>query len=553
MSMPYEPDELRELLDALVEESITLEQGRRLEALVLNHPEAEAFYVQYMGMVADLGRHFAGDKAATVSAALNAGGAALRGLTLGGAGLRGLTSPARRRLRTVAGAAAIVGVAAALLVAVNPLSQPASVGPSSGSIEATDDSVAILAQTSGAEWGETGLPTHSGAALPPGRLVLKAGVAQIEFYSGATVILEGPADFRLDSASQAYCTRGKLRVTVPPQAQGFTVGSPAMDLIDRGTEFGMRVDPAAPSEVHVFQGKVELHEPGSSPTAGMQELTTGKGVRVAKPGVFEAIQADSAAFLSAQDVAVRSEEETKKRQRGWLAASVARRADPGLVVYYAFTPNTPWERTLRDRAAGQPKPHDGAIVGCPFVSSRWPGKQGLEFKRVSDRVRFNVSGDFESLSLAAWVRVDALPNQFNSLMMADGWEDGGVHWHINDRGEIALGIQGPNKKNGTDYRTPQIFTADRLGQWTHLVVVFDGAARRVTHYVNGKIVQQDGVRFDVPLRLGDAEIGNWNVGNRRDRQPIRNLRGCIDEFLLWSHPLAATAVEQLFQQGQPKN
>jgi Concanavalin A-like lectin/glucanases superfamily len=541
MSVPYDPGELRALLDALVEESIAPEQVRRLEELVLKHPEAEAFYVQYLGMVADLSRHFAGDKAAT-------SGVTLRGLT---PPARRELSPARRR-RAAAIAAAVVGVAAALLVAVNPFWKHGLVAPPSASAEPTDDSIAILAQTSGAEWEETGLPTHSGAPLPAGRLVLKAGVAQIEFYSGATVILEGPADFRLDSASQAYCTRGKLRVTVPPQAQGFTVGSPAMDLIDRGTEFGMRIDPAMPSEVHVFQGKVEVHEPGSR-TAGMQELTTGNGVRVARPGVFEAIPADSAAFLSAQDVALRSEAETKRRQRDWLAASSARRADPGLVVYYAFTPDTPWERTLRDRAAGQPKPHDGAIVGCPFVTSRWAGKQGLEFKRVSDRVRFNVAGDFASLSLAAWVRVDALPNQFNSLMMADGWEDGGVHWHINDRGEIALGIQGPDKKNGTDYRTPRMFTADRLGQWTHLVVVFDRAARQVTHYVNGKIVQQDGVRFDVPLRLGDAEIGNWNVGSRRDRQPIRNLRGCVDEFLLWSRPLAAAEVEELFRQGRTIN
>jgi hypothetical protein len=550
MSLAYDPGELRELLDALVEESIALDQMRRLEALVLNHPEAEAFYVQYVSMAADLGRHFA--RRAEGHFPRRAEG---REAPVDLAQTGGLRPSARlgRGRYVAAGLVALLGAAAAVYLALVGGGNLPVPSPRSADAEKLDDSVAILAQTSGAEWENTGMPTQTGAPLPAGRLVLKAGVAQIEFYSGATVILEGPADFRLDSASQAYCTLGKLRVSVPPQAQGFTVGSPALDLIDRGTEFGMRIDPQAPSEVHVFQGKVELHDPGRAGAAGMQELTTGKGVRVARPGVFEAIEADSAAFLSAQDVALRSEEETRKRQRDWLAASRARRADPGLVVYYAFTPDTPWERTLRDRAVGQAKPHDGAIVGCPFVTSRWPGKQGLEFKRVSDRVRFHVPGDFVSLSLAAWVRVDALPNQFNSLMMADSWEEGGVHWHINDRGEISLGIQGPNKKNGTDYRTPRMFTAERLGQWTHLAVVFDRMARQVTHYVDGKVVQQDGVRFDVPLRLGDAEIGNWNVGSRRDRQPIRNLRGCIDEFLLWSRPLDAAEVEELFRQGRPKS
>jgi hypothetical protein len=535
MSTPsYDPAELRELLDALVEESISPEQARRLEELVLKHPEAEAFYVQYMGMVADLSRRLGSQQKARPEPVTS-----IRGLTPSG-------SPRRRRY-VAAAALAVLGAAAALYLIVTSVQQPTT---PPGQTEPTDDSVAILAQTSGAEWEETGMPTRAGAPLPAGRLVLQSGVVQIEFYSGATVILEGPADFRLDSATRAFCARGKLRVTVPAQAQGFTVGSPQLDLVDRGTEFGMRIDPAAPSEVHVFQGKVELYEPG--PERGMQELTTGKGVRLEKPGVFQSIAADSAAFVSAQDLAQRSEEETRKRQRDWLAASAALRRDPALAVYYDFSPDTPWERSLRDRATGQARPHDGAIVGCPFVTSRWPGKQGLEFKRVSDRVRFHVAGEFTSLTLAAWVRVDALPNNFNSLMMADGWEDGGVHWHINSAGEVALGIQGPNKQHGTDYRTARIFTPDRLGQWSHLVAVFDRDARQVTHYLDGKQVRQDALRFDIPLRLGDVEIGNWNVGSRRDRQPIRNLSGCVDEFLLYSRPLTAKEVEQLYIQGRPK-
>src|SRR5262249_28447795 len=46
--------ELAELLDALCEETISPEQMRRLEELVLSHPEAEAYYVQYMALHADL-------------------------------------------------------------------------------------------------------------------------------------------------------------------------------------------------------------------------------------------------------------------------------------------------------------------------------------------------------------------------------------------------------------------------------------------------------------------------------------------------------------------
>ena len=63
------------------------------------------------------------------------------------------------------------------------------------------------------------------------------------------------------SRTEAYCARGKLRATVPPQAQGFAIGSPALDLIDRGTEFGLDVGDGK-TEVHVFQGQVDVYDPG---------------------------------------------------------------------------------------------------------------------------------------------------------------------------------------------------------------------------------------------------------------------------------------------------
>ena len=59
MTRPFaELAELRALLDALCEESATEEQVRRLEELVLNRPEAEAYYIQFMSLHADLARSF---------------------------------------------------------------------------------------------------------------------------------------------------------------------------------------------------------------------------------------------------------------------------------------------------------------------------------------------------------------------------------------------------------------------------------------------------------------------------------------------------------------
>jgi hypothetical protein len=186
------------------------------------------------------------------------------------------------------------------------------------------------------------------------------------------------------------------------------------------------------------------------------------------------------------------------------------------------------------------------------VAGRWPGRQGLEFKRVSDRVRVTVPGEYESITMAAWVRVDALSNRFNSLFMTDGWEEGAPHWHIGNNGKIELGVQGGKAKGNYHYLTPEVFTPDRVGDWVHLAVVYDGAEGLITHYMDGRLVTEEVAKFETKLRFGDAELGNWNTGKRtNERSPVRYFNGCIDEFLLFSRPLGAVEVEKLSTQGRP--
>src|SRR5207302_411529 len=150
--------------------------------------------------------------------------------------------------------------------------------------------------------------------------------------------------------------------------------------------------------------------------AAENELTTGRGLRLDGPGRLSAIRSDQAAFPTARDLVRRQQEDTRRRQQAWAAACAEVRKDPGLVVCYLFEGEQPWARTLTDQAGGG-EAHDGVIVGCNWDTGRWPGKRGLEFRQVSDRVRFTVPGELDALTLVTWVRVDSLPNRFNSLMM----------------------------------------------------------------------------------------------------------------------------------------
>jgi hypothetical protein len=531
--------EFRDLLDALCEGIITPAQMQRLEELVLAHPEAEAYYVQYMNLDADLACHFAARSDRPVPWQRS-----------------GQDQPRHRarpaRLRWLLGAVGLSAVAAGLLLAVALWPRP---GDSSTTTEAlaerNDDTVAVLLRAPGAVWQGSDRSMRPGTVLSPGRLRLESGVAHIEFYSGATVILEGPADFELISASEAFCARGKLRATVPPQAAGFTIRSPRLDLVDRGTEFGLLVDGRDRTEIHVFQGKVEWSGTVAVPAAAPRELTTGRGIRLEGAAKARVIKSDPAAFLSVEKLTARLNAETQQRHKDWLVASAALRKDPSLEVSYSFQAEQPWSRTLRNLAPARPQSRDGVIVGCNWAPGRWLGKDGLEFKRVSDRVRFNLPGEFGSMTLMAWVRVDDLPNVFNSLMMTDGWKHGAPHWHIRSSGKIGLGVRGSKQRGGPDYLTPAVITRERLGQWLHLAVIYDREGW-VTHYVNGQPVAEESIHVHVPLNIGNAELGNWNVGpHQNSRWPIRYFTGCIDEFMFFSRAVTENEIKQIYNRGQP--
>jgi ferric-dicitrate binding protein FerR (iron transport regulator) len=550
---PKKRQELQDHMSALLDGALGSNQQDRLGELLREHPEARDLYLAYFGLHADLAlRAEPGDFARPVVPA-EVGAAECEPEHSPVA-----TAPVRRRhrlqRRVVWGALALSGVAAAVLLFLTLLWRHSAPGErfADQTPEAVDHTVAVLLQAPGAEWENTGMPARKGAPLPPGWLRLKSGFAQIEFYSGATVILQGPAELRLISRMEAYCARGKLRATVPPQAQGFTIGSPKLDLVDLGTEFGLEVDAADKTSVHVFQGRVELHEPDTSRKSGTaRELTTGQSGRLDDAGVMRAIEQQPAAFPTAQEVRARSREELRLRREGWLAASAAWCRDESLVMYYPFLAEQPGTRTALDQARGRNQPHNGAIVGSSWATGRWPGKKGLEFKRVSDRVRFHVAGDFDSITLAAWVRVDALPNRNNSLMMCDSWKVGGVHWQIGDNGTVILGIKAPAKMRNAHYHALDVLTPERLGQWIHLAVVYDRDGGVVTHYVDGRPAATVPVMFDIPLRIGDAEIGNWNFGTNGGSQPVRFFSGCMDEFMLFSRPLGDNEIQEIYQKGRP--
>jgi hypothetical protein len=401
--------------------------------------------------------------------------------------------------------------------------------------EATTAAVAVLARGVNLQWeGESHAP---GSPLTPGWLRLKSGLAQIEFYQGARVTLEGPAAFQLISSSEASCTSGKLSAHVPPQAKGFRIQTPKGTIVDLGTDFGLDLNDAS-SPVHVFKGEIEFHG-NDSPMHSLKE-----GQALALSDLSRSIVADQSAFASLHDMDERTAESQRLAFEDWLSRNSLWNSDPSLLLRFDFQDNRS-SRSLSNHALNASQIPAGSIVGCDWTDGRWPGKRALEFRNVSDRVRLNVPGQHAALTLSTWVRINGLDRSYNSLFMTEGYAEAAAHWQITREGKLRLGIAGKDGRPPHDYDTTAIFTPERFGQWLHLATVIDPFTHEVRHYLNGDLIAKLTRKDTFPVRLTVAELGNWNDGGRHDRVAIRHFSGVMDEFLLFNRALSEAEIARL--------
>ncbi len=119
-------------------------------------------------------------------------------------------------------------------------------------------------------------------ALVAGRSVrLARGVAELTFADGAIVLVRAPADVQVVGADGLVVNSGAIYAHVSPAAHGFRVTAPGLDVVDRGTNFGVRTGTqGAATEVHVFEGRVDATgiDSRGRPTAGPVKVTTGNAV-----------------------------------------------------------------------------------------------------------------------------------------------------------------------------------------------------------------------------------------------------------------------------------
>jgi ferric-dicitrate binding protein FerR (iron transport regulator) len=264
---PDQQTELRRLLSLLSDGTLTPSDAQQLNDLLHGNPEACEVYLDHLTLEAHLRSEL--------------GGPALTQETLPSF-VRSAARTAKRvnlfhRLRRFA--PRIVGLAAAVLfgVGLSFLWLPSKPEPSEANPRPGLDCVATLLFADNCQWGGQERFTE-GQRLPIGGLQLERGLAVLRFDGGAAVILEGPAELGVETRGSARLTAGRLTVRAPDEAAGFTVHTPASEVVDLGTEFAVVGEKSGATELHVLEGAVTYGKPGA-PQEQADLLEAGHAVR----------------------------------------------------------------------------------------------------------------------------------------------------------------------------------------------------------------------------------------------------------------------------------
>jgi hypothetical protein len=119
----------------------------------------------------------------------------------------------------------------------------------------------------GVEWETGGAPdlVTTAGAIP--RLAIRTGLAELTYGNGVRVTIEGPADFSITGPMTGRLLAGRVVASSPHGVEGFTIDYQGGKVVDLGTEFGLETGVGGRVELGVFDGKVELHRPGTDPLA----------------------------------------------------------------------------------------------------------------------------------------------------------------------------------------------------------------------------------------------------------------------------------------------
>lgn len=236
MSNPQEDLELNLLFQAMLDQTLSSEQAKRLEEILLVDDRARSDYFALIEIDSLLQRVHHQDDTVEVS----------------------LPTPLNTK-RQATGYWVVIAVCVFSMVGILALITPDTVPE----VPLADIPPVVpdipIATVDAVGYGASGsdLPFQVGETLVNHEVInLDSGTMRLKFLNGVMVALRGPAHLELIEPNRCILSAGQLVAKVPESAIGFTVETPAGRVVDLGTEFGVEIGNEGATQTLVLKGRV---------------------------------------------------------------------------------------------------------------------------------------------------------------------------------------------------------------------------------------------------------------------------------------------------------
>lgn len=525
------PPRLGELLEAASERSLTSDQQRELNDILLADRDARDAYRRYMDVHVGL-------QLLQAPAALDLP-----------SGLEKAPRAAANRPVQKPGNRWFVGVsAAALVLAAIAVWAWYSSGVDPSPSHPEDETrvyVARVTFSEGAKWGAETTVLRENEWLTRGTIGLQAGRLEITFDAGAVMLVRGPAELEIHSAKDVYLARGAARVKVPEPARGFLLRTPEGIVEDLGTEFAVDVAGTQRTEVHVISGAVRA-KLDSERTDRWKRLDEHEAVRLdSKGGGFAPVDFAIAPSLAIPD-----------------------RMDVTPLPYVCYRFDEGDGTTVRDTGTFKTR-YDGLLSNTLMEGApprRVPGKigQALSFDENMAVVETSYPGigGNRARTVSFWVQV-APDADLESAYAIVTWGLGrrGKRWQIGWNHNPKYGTVGAVR---TDFWGGFVTGSTDLrdGKWHHVVSLFIGGqyadvATHIRHYVDGRLESVSGSRrqrIDTQLTSRKSVpliMGRKVDYERHNPENYRTFEGLLDEVFIIDGALEPRQITNLLYHNDP--
>lgn len=557
--------QVRYLLAKSLDGSITDEEIRRLETLIIEHPQARQYYVEFLQIHIHLRKLLQHDPVqiddrdhtildVQLWEQLARHEQRAESIYIEQPELeedkskveKPMVIPQRQKVNKLSLYAAVTSAAAFILLLAYVHLSPMLFKP-----------VAVVAdQLQGAVLFQSSIPAI-GPELYPGSYTMEKGLIELAFMDGGKVVIEAPSEFVIENASKIYLLKGQLTVLVENSPKSFIVRTLNSNIVDFGTEFGVRANADGTTEAHVFQGKVRM-ESNEQPQQAALMLEGGQAAHADSAGILSRREANPLQFVRLEEFSVKKQAAKGSAYCRWQEQVYQIHRDPALVAHYTFQRDKRHPDQLKNQAPGTRNQLVGILEGQEsrpqWAQGRWAQKTALYFDRSQNQwvripsdPKICITGP---ITLGAWIKMEEAPAGFVPGMHGGNIISNGKDQTINYNLAYGLYYHGHMmiymRAHEIDFHTigPEIDLS--IDEWHFLSVTHDNYF--VRFYIDGKLMKTAEKFYNSQPIQADLIIGGMEAMD----QPKYRFNGFIDEVLIFNRILSEEEMQVLYDTGKPQ-